>query len=227
MQGTRRYSSFSTNAFQQPFVQREPPYAGTLALLPEGVFGRSIDPAKNALSIIIREPVGVVGVISPWNWPIQLMFREMVPALAAGNAIVLTPASLTAAISMEVIELLSEISAFAKGIMNAVSGPGQLAGEALAASPHVNMISFTGDTNTGERVAALAAKTMKKVTLEPGGKSPNFRPFTVLRRRCVRWPVAPVPVCAAWAGGVRTRQWPLSIPVRRSPRLTERRSVPR
>ena len=136
------------------------------------VFGRSIDPAKNAFSVVVREPLGVVGVISPWNWPVVLMFREMVPALAAGNAIVLKPASLTAAISMDVVQLFSQVSAFPKGIINAVTGRGQLVGEALAASPMVNMISFTGDTVTGQRVAELAAT--KKVTLELGGKSPNI-----------------------------------------------------
>jgi betaine-aldehyde dehydrogenase len=136
------------------------------------VFGRSIDPTKSALSLVVHEPVGVVGVISPWNWPVVLMFREMIPALAAGNAIVLKPASLTAAISMEVIELFSKVSAFPKGIVNAVTGSGQSVGEVLAASPKVNMISFTGDTSTGGRVAELAAT--KKITLELGGKSPNI-----------------------------------------------------
>ena len=136
------------------------------------VFGRTIDPAKNALSLVVHEPVGVVGIISPWNWPIVLMFREMAPALAAGNAIVLKPASLTAAISLEVVELISKVSAFPKGLINAVTGAGSVVGETLAASPRVSMISFTGDTSTGQRVAELAAG--KKITLELGGKSPNI-----------------------------------------------------
>ncbi len=136
------------------------------------LFGRSIDPARNALSIVVREPLGVVGILSPCNLPVAVMFREMAPALAAGNAIVLKPASLTAAISMEVVELFSKVMAFPKGILNAVTGRGQLVGEALAASPKVNMISFTGNTVTGQRVAELAAT--KKVTLELSGKSPNI-----------------------------------------------------
>lgn len=142
--------------------------------LARNVFGRAIEPAENAVSLMIREPVGVVGIISPWNWPVQLMFREMIPALAAGNAVVLKPASLTAAISMEVLEILSEVKEFPKGIVNAVTGPGQSVGEVLATSNKVNMISFTGATDTGKRIAELAAHTVKKVTLELGGKSPNI-----------------------------------------------------
>ncbi len=138
------------------------------------IFGRSIDPVEDSLSIIVREPIGVVGVISPWNWPIQLMFREMIPALAAGNAVVMKPASNTAAISMAVIQIFSEISELPKGIVNVVTGPGCTIGEVLAKSKDVNMVSFTGDTNTGRRIAELAANTIKKVTLELGGKSPNI-----------------------------------------------------
>ena len=142
--------------------------------LARNIFGRSIDPAENSLSVILREPIGVVGVISPWNWPVQLMLREMIPALAAGNAVIAKPASLTAAISMEVIELFSKAADLPKGILNAVTGPGQLIGEAMAASEKINMISFTGDGSTGQRIAAIASKTCKKVTLELGGKSPNI-----------------------------------------------------
>ena len=126
----------------------------------------------DALSIVIDEPLGVVGIISPCSWPVAMMFREMVPALAAGNAVVLKPASLTAAISMEVVELFSKVSAFPKGIINAVTGRGHLVGETLAASPNVNMISFTGNTVTGQRVAELSAT--KKVRLELSSKSPSI-----------------------------------------------------
>ncbi|MDR3553649.1 MAG: aldehyde dehydrogenase family protein [Syntrophobacteraceae bacterium] len=145
-------------------------YAG----LTMNVFGRAIEPAQDAFSVLIREPLGVVGVISPWNFPLTLMLRAAIPALAAGNAVVLKPASLTAAISMEFVELLSETGAFPKGMVNAVTGPGQTLGELLAKSEKVGMISFTGDNSTGRRVAELGAVTMKKVALELGGKSPNI-----------------------------------------------------
>lgn len=141
--------------------------------LARNVFGRFVEPAENAFSVIAREPVGVVGIITPWNWPVQLMLREMVPALAAGNAVVIKPASITAAISMEVIGALAEIAEIPKGIVNVVTGPGQLIGEVIAKSEKVNMISFTGDSGTGQRIAELAARSVKKVVLELGGKSPN------------------------------------------------------
>lgn len=141
--------------------------------LAQNVFGRFVEPAGGAFSVIAREPVGVVGIISPWNWPVQLMLREMVPALAAGNAVVIKPASITAAISMAVIELVAAIPEFPAGIVNVVSGPGQRVGEVIAKSEQVDMISFTGDNRTGQRIAELAAKTVKKVVLELGGKSPN------------------------------------------------------
>lgn len=146
-------------------------YAAGMA---RNVFGRSIDPAEDSLSVIVREPIGVVGVISPWNWPVQLMLREMIPALAVGNAVVLKPASNTAAVSMAVIQVLAEIGDLPRGIVNAVTGPGRTVGEVLAKSKDVNMINFTGDTSTGQRIAELAAKTIKKVALELGGKSPNI-----------------------------------------------------
>jgi betaine-aldehyde dehydrogenase len=138
------------------------------------IFGRSIDPAENIMSVIVREPVGVVGVISPWNWPVQLMLRDMIPALAAGNAVVVKPASITAAISMEIIQVLSEVSEIPAGIVNVVTGPGALIGEYMAQSPAIDMIGFTGDNSTGQRITEYSAKTIKKLTLELGGKSPNI-----------------------------------------------------
>ncbi|MFC0903956.1 aldehyde dehydrogenase family protein [Clostridium sp. MT-14] len=141
--------------------------------LARNVFGRTIEPAENSYSYIMREPLGVVGIISPWNWPAQLMLREMVPALAAGNTVVFKPASLTAAISMEIIKALSEVKDLPKGVVNAVSGSGKVLGEYMADSKQVGMISFTGSTGVGKRISELSSKTLKKVTLELGGKSPN------------------------------------------------------
>ena len=145
-------------------------YAG----LTMNVFGRVIEPAEDAFSVMVREPLGVVGVISPWNFPLTLMLRAAIPALAAGNAVVLKPASLTAAISMEFIELLADGGAFPKGIVNAVTGPGQTIGELLASSEKIGMISFTGDNATGRRVAQFGGRDHE--TGHPGtrGKSPNI-----------------------------------------------------
>jgi betaine-aldehyde dehydrogenase len=102
------------------------------------------------------------------------MLRDMIPALAAGNAVVVKPASITAAISMEVIKVLSEVAEIPAGIVNVVTGPGALIGEFMAKSPAIDMIGFTGDNLTGQRITEHAAKTIKKLTLELGGKSPNI-----------------------------------------------------
>ncbi len=142
--------------------------------LTRNIFGKTLDPAPESLSLLIREPVGVVGIISPWNWPIQLMLREMVPALAAGNAVVLKPASITAAISMAVVEILATVKEFPAGLINVVTGPGPVVGEALVKHPDVGMISFTGDTPTGREIGRMAAEGVKKVSLELGGKSANI-----------------------------------------------------
>lgn len=144
-------------------------YAG----LARNVFGRSVTPSEDSLGVLSREPIGVIGVISPWNWPAWLMIRGMVPALAAGNAVVVKPASLTSAISMEMIEILSEVKDLPKGIVNVVTGPGQTIGELLAKSDAVGMINFTGDVSTGVKISESAAESIKKVSLELGGKSPN------------------------------------------------------
>ncbi|WHH59265.1 aldehyde dehydrogenase family protein [Petroclostridium sp. X23] len=144
-------------------------YAG----LSRNVFGKSVVPSEDSLGVLVREPVGVVGIISPWNWPAWLMIRGMLPALAAGNAIVVKPATLTAAISMELIEILSEVKDIPKGIINVVTGPGRSVGDAMVRSKHVDIINFTGDESTGVAISEAAAKTIKKLSLELGGKSPN------------------------------------------------------
>ncbi len=138
------------------------------------IFGRFIEPAPNSLSCVVREPVGVVGIISPWNWPIQLMVRELAPALAAGNTAALLPASETAAVTLAFLSLLHRAPELPKGVVNAVTGPGAIVGDALCSHPDVRMISFTGGSTVGAHVAALGASTFKKVVLELGGKSPNI-----------------------------------------------------
>ncbi|WP_051348359.1 aldehyde dehydrogenase family protein [Peribacillus kribbensis] len=137
------------------------------------VFGRSIQLEPNNLGVIVKEPIGVVGIISPWNWPALLMVRELAPALAAGNGVIVKPASLTPSISVEIFKLIDEVPEFPKGIASIITGPGSSIGAAMAMSEKIDMISFTGDTSTGRAIMEMGAKTIKKIALELGGKSPN------------------------------------------------------
>ena len=121
-------------------------------------------------SLVVREPVGVVGAITPWNYPLHQITLKVAPALAAGCTVVLKPsevAPFNAFILAEVIES----AGLPRGVFNLVTGFGAQAGEALVAHPGVDMISFTGSTRAGKRIAELAAQTVKRVALELGGKS--------------------------------------------------------
>jgi acyl-CoA reductase-like NAD-dependent aldehyde dehydrogenase len=124
-------------------------------------------------SLVIHEPVGVVGAITPWNYPLHQIVAKVAPALAAGCTVVLKPsevAPLNAFILAEIIDGLG----LPAGVFNLVSGVGPVVGEAIAAHPDVDMVSFTGSTRAGTRVAELAAPTVKRVALELGGKSANI-----------------------------------------------------
>jgi betaine-aldehyde dehydrogenase len=138
------------------------------------VFGRSINLSSTSYGIIDKEPIGVVGIISPWNWPAMLMIREVAPALAAGNAVVLKPASRTPLVSIAIVKLIEENDNFPPGIVNIVTGPGKVIGDEMATNPDVDAISFTGDTTTGKNLMKKAAEKVKKLALELGGKSPNI-----------------------------------------------------
>jgi betaine-aldehyde dehydrogenase len=135
--------------------------------------GETYVPAKDSFCFMTREAIGVVGIIVPWNWPAWLIIRAMAPALAAGNAIVIKPASITSAIAAEMVKLFAEIKEVPAGIVNLVTGPGSVVGDYLAGSEDVDMIAFTGGTDTGQRIAKMAAGNVKKLSLELGGKSPN------------------------------------------------------
>ncbi|WP_409305607.1 aldehyde dehydrogenase family protein [Peribacillus sp. SCS-155] len=137
------------------------------------VCGRSIQLEPNNFGVIVKEPIGVVGIISPWNWPALLMIRELAPALAAGNGVIVKPASLTPSISVEIFKLIDEVTDFPKGIVSIITGPGSLIGAAMAKSDKIDMISFTGDTSTGKAIMEMGASNIKKLALELGGKSPN------------------------------------------------------
>lgn len=122
-------------------------------------------------STIRREPIGVVGSIAPWNYPLQMAAWKVLPAIAAGNTIVLKPAEITPLTSLPFAEAFTEAGA-PPGVVNVVTGTGPVAGEHLVAHPGVAMTSFTGSTAVGRRVMATAAATGKRVHLELGGKAP-------------------------------------------------------
>ena len=121
-------------------------------------------------SIIRREPVGVVGQIAPWNYPLMMAVWKIGPALAAGNTVVLKPAETTPLTALKMAELSAEI--FPKGVLNVITGHGDPAGRALVTHDDVNMVSLTGSVDTGKWIARAAADTLKRVHLELGGKAP-------------------------------------------------------
>ena len=136
------------------------------------LYGRSsiVNPA--VVSYTLREPVGVVGAIIPWNYPLMMAAWKVAPALAAGCTMVLKPASATPLTALRLGELALE-AGIPAGVLNVVTGPGGEVGEAIAAHPGVDKLAFTGETGTGRRIAEVAAQSLKRVTLELGGKSPN------------------------------------------------------
>ena len=122
-------------------------------------------------SVVRREPVGVVGSIAPWNYPLQMAVWKVLPAIAAGNTIVLKPAELTPITSLMLAEDCTK-AGLPDGVVNVLTGPGRVVGEALVSHPGVRMTSFTGSTPVGQRIMELAAGTVKRVHLELGGKAP-------------------------------------------------------
>ncbi|MFJ6213222.1 gamma-aminobutyraldehyde dehydrogenase [Streptomyces sp. NPDC092296] len=122
-------------------------------------------------SYVRREAVGVVGSISPWNYPLQMAAWKILPAIAAGNTIVLKPAELTPLTSLMFAQACTD-AGLPDGVVNIVTGAGRTAGEHLVSHPDVAMVSFTGSTGVGKRVAELATRTVKRIHLELGGKAP-------------------------------------------------------
>ncbi len=122
-------------------------------------------------SAVRREPIGVVGVITPWNYPLMMVAWRSFPALVMGNTVIVKPASYTPLTTLELAHLV-EKAGFPKGVFNVVTGPGSEVGEAMARSHDVDMIAFTGSTEVGRRLSELGAGTVKKVSLELGGKAP-------------------------------------------------------
>ena len=127
----------------------------------------------NTFTYTLREPVGVVGAIIPWNFPMIMVGWKAAPALAAGNTIVIKPAELTPLSAIRIGELALE-AGIPAGVMNILPGKGRIAGEALVKHPGVDKISFTGSTEVGKHLMRTAADSVKRLTLELGGKSPNI-----------------------------------------------------
>ncbi len=123
-------------------------------------------------SLVVREPVGVVGAITPWNYPLHQIAAKVAPALAAGCTVVLKPSEVAPLNAFVLADVFDEVGA-PPGILNVVTGFGPVVGEAIAAHPGVDMVSFTGSTRAGKRVAEVASSTVKRVALELGGKSAN------------------------------------------------------
>jgi aldehyde dehydrogenase (NAD+)/betaine-aldehyde dehydrogenase len=122
--------------------------------------------------LIVKEPIGVVGCITPWNYPLNQIAAKVAYAMAAGCTVVLKPSEVAPVNAFILAEIIDDLG-FPPGVFNLVTGVGPVVGEALAAHPDVDMVSFTGSTRAGRRVSELAAPTIKRVALELGGKSPN------------------------------------------------------
>jgi acyl-CoA reductase-like NAD-dependent aldehyde dehydrogenase len=123
-------------------------------------------------SLIVREPIGVVGAITPWNYPLHQIAAKVAPALTAGCTVVLKPSEVTPLNAFVLAEVIDAVG-LPPGVFNLVTGTGPEVGEAIAAHPGIDLVTFTGSTRAGRRVSELAARTVKPVTLELGGKSPN------------------------------------------------------
>ncbi|MFS0814476.1 aldehyde dehydrogenase family protein [Peribacillus phoenicis] len=144
-------------------------YAG----LANKVQGDTLASPHNRFNYTLKEPLGVIGAIVPWNFPLMLTMWKLAPALAAGNTIVIKPAKETSTSILELAKLFQEVG-IPDGVINIVPGPGSTVGSALASHPDVDKIAFTGSTDTGRLIMQAATKNLKPVSLELGGKSPNI-----------------------------------------------------
>jgi len=143
-------------------------YAGAV----ERTLGDTI-PVAGGVAMTFREPLGVVALITPWNFPLAIASWKVAPCLAAGNTVVLKPAELTPLTALE-LERIALDAGIPEGVVNVVAGPGRACGARLVEHPDVAKVAFTGSTEVGRTIAAGAARTIKRVTLELGGKSPNL-----------------------------------------------------
>ena len=137
------------------------------------VMGETIPVKGNYLTYTLREPIGVVAAIVPWNFPLLLAAWKVAPALACGNTVILKPASQTPLTALALGEIAIEVG-LPPGVLNVLTGPGSQLGQAIVEHPGIDKIAFTGDTSTGKGIMRGAADTLKRITLELGGKSPNI-----------------------------------------------------
>jgi len=144
-------------------------YAG----LANKVHGETLSSPGNRFNYTLKEPLGVIGAIVPWNFPLMLTMWKLAPALAAGNTIVIKPAEQTPVSILELAKIFEEVGLPA-GVINILPGFGAVAGDALVSHPEIDKIAFTGSTRTGQLIMQSASKNLKPVSLELGGKSPNI-----------------------------------------------------
>ena len=142
--------------------------AGSARILEGKAMGEYV---QDGTSAIRREPIGTVGVITPWNYPLMMVIWRAFPAIAVGNSVVVKPASYTPLSTMKLSEIM-EKAGVPKGVFNVITGPGNMVGEELAKSRNLDMIAFTGSTEVGKRLSELGSGNLKKVSLELGGKAP-------------------------------------------------------
>jgi aldehyde dehydrogenase (NAD+) len=160
---------FESAKIDMPVAAEALSYFGEYA---DKLYGDTFPARPDAFLMTIREPVGVVGAITPWNFPLLQAMWKIAPALALGNSVVLKPASLTPLTALLFADLLRE-AGLPPGAFNVVPGPGAQVGAAMAEHPGIDKISFTGETQTGKAILRAAAGTVKRVSMELGGKSPN------------------------------------------------------
>lgn len=144
-------------------------YAG----LPSKPHGITYDVPDNMQSMVVREAIGVCGMIIPWNYPLLMAIWKIAPAISAGNTVVFKPSEITPLTAIKLFEIIDEIG-FPKGVINLVLGDGPSVGDELAINKDVDKIAFTGGTSTGRSIMKSAASNIKKISLELGGKSPNI-----------------------------------------------------
>jgi aldehyde dehydrogenase (NAD+) len=137
------------------------------------IHGETIPVKGNFLTYTLREPVGVVAAIVPWNFPLLLTAWKVAPALACGNTVIIKPASQTPLTALALAEVAQE-AGLPPGVLNVITGPGSTVGRMIVEHPGIDKIAFTGDTSTGKGIMKGSADTLKRITLELGGKSPNI-----------------------------------------------------
>ncbi len=137
------------------------------------IHGETIPAKGNNFTYTLREPLGVIACIVPWNFPLLLTAWKVAPALAAGNTVIIKPASQTPLTALALAEIAQEVGIPA-GVINVITGPGSKVGQMIVDHPGIDKIAFTGDTSTGKQIMRASSDTLKKITLELGGKSPNI-----------------------------------------------------